>query len=389
MKRNGPSLQALVQPLGRDIFLRKYFPHRLHVSHGSLRRFSTLTRLNELKSVEAAAHACRSEVRVWARGVDVPVDGVEAMACFRTGMSLYMRKVERFIPAVAQLLTNVASDLGVEAADCRADLLASNPGHGVYLHFDAVDAFNIQLMGSKRWRTAPNRSLVHPLDSYGRDFGEPGDELSSYSTGTFPRKMPAGCATHHMRPGSVIYLPKGMWHDTRVVGTGQSLALIINVHAPNWADRVIGALKRRLLSLPRFRQTTYGSSPGDGASRRRLRDAVVELERLAPRELFSDLHPYLYAVFAPRMPFRVTRKSRGRARHSVRVTRQNHSIDLEFESLRLARAIEHVVSTSDGIHGVALLDRFDVADDYLAGALKLLVNHRLLRRNPESLMPHD
>jgi hypothetical protein len=36
------ALRALVSPLQEDVFLRDYFPQRLHVSHGPLGRFARL-----------------------------------------------------------------------------------------------------------------------------------------------------------------------------------------------------------------------------------------------------------------------------------------------------------------------------------------------------------
>ena len=107
------ALRALVSPLQEDVFLRDYFPQRLHVSHGPLGRFARLLDVDQLKDAESVARACRTRVRVWSHGVDVRVDGVDAMECYRAGMTLYMNEVERFIPAVDRLVRRVATDLGI------------------------------------------------------------------------------------------------------------------------------------------------------------------------------------------------------------------------------------------------------------------------------------
>ena len=162
------------------MFLRKYFPHQLLVCHGPLRRFSSLLDVDELRDVEAAARACRTRVRVWSRGVDVHVDGVEAMDCYRAGMTLYMSSIGRFIPAVDRLVRSVAADLDIRFEQCGADLIASRAGAGAPMHFDSDDGFNIQIKGRKRWRTAPNRWVAHPLVSYGVGY-------------TPPDRCPIGC----------------------------------------------------------------------------------------------------------------------------------------------------------------------------------------------------
>jgi len=196
------------------------------------------------------------------------------MECYRAGMTLYMNEVERFIPAVNRLVRRVATDLGIPFDHCGGDLIASKPGAGASMHFDSDDGFNIQIRGRKRWRTAPNRWVAHPLVSYGVGFADIGRQLSAHASGPMPDRMPAGSRTHYVRPGSVVYLPRGTWHETQVVGRDESLALVVNLRVPNWADRVIEALsgvccRGHASGRPRSRGTRPAAARGRCCRRRR------------------------------------------------------------------------------------------------------------------------
>ena len=383
-RRRMSALRSLVHPLAEDVFLRQYFPQRLHVSHGPPQRFSHLLDVDELKDAESAARACRTQVRVWSRGVDVRVDGVEAMECYRAGMTLYMNEVERFIPAVDRLVRSVATDLGIPVDHCGGELIASRPGAGASMHFDSDDGFNIQLRGRKRWRTAPNRWVVNPLVSYGVGFADIGRQLSAHASGPMPSRMPVHSRTHHVRPGSVIYLPRGTWHETQVVGSDESLALVVNLRVPNWADRVLDALKRRLMARPVFRATAYGMTASGNGSGSLLHEAVREVESIAPHELFADPSPYLFAFFAPTAHDRCTLTSRGRAQHVLRVYHAHRgSTEMVFEDRTLARALQRVLARPAGIYGVMLLEDFGGDSQDLGRALRMLVDEGLLRRFTE------
>jgi 50S ribosomal protein L16 3-hydroxylase len=381
-------LRSLIYPLAEDVFLRRYFPQRLLVSHGPLRRFSRLLALDELKDAESAARACRSYVRVWSRGVDVHVDGVEAMDCYRAGMTLYMTGIGRCIPAVQRFVRDVATDLGIPAEQCGADLIASRAGAGAPMHFDSDDGFNIQLRGRKRWRTAPNRWVAHPLVSYGVGYPDIGRQLSANANGPMPERMPASSRTHHVRPGSVVYLPRGTWHETQVVGREDSLALVVNLSVPSWADLVLDALRRRLVSRARFRETAYAMGASGTRVKALLDEAAREIGSITPPEIFSDPSPYLFALFSPNGSDRCTLTSPGKARHVLRVHHARRgSTELILEDRALARLLQHVLTQPGGVHGTALLERFGGDSQDLAGALRMLVAKKLLRRSTDPPAP--
>jgi len=84
--------------------------------------------------------------------------------------------------------------------------------------------------------------------------------------------------------GAVIAQGLSAGAATQVVGRDESLALVVNLRVPNWADRVIEALKRRLLSRPRFRETAFERyASGSGARALRSDDSSSRPNSRQPR----------------------------------------------------------------------------------------------------------
>jgi len=185
-----------------------------------------------------------------------------------------------------------------------------------------------------------------------------------------------------------VYLPRGTWHETQVVGRDESLALVVNLRVPNWADRVIDALKRRLLSRPHFRGAAYEMRASGRGVQALLHEAVREVESITPPQLFSDPSPYLFAFFFPRGHDRCTLTSPGKARHVLRVFHARRgSTELILEDRALARALKRALTQPGGIHGVTLLEEFEGDSQDLGRALKMLVGTRLLRRSTDPPPP--
>lgn len=56
-----------------------------------------------------------------------------------------------------------------------------------------------------------------------------------------------------MKPGSVLFLPRGVWHKTHA--ETEALSLNFTFTAPSWADIMTTALRSRLLQSPHWRET--------------------------------------------------------------------------------------------------------------------------------------
>ena len=158
------------------------------------------------------------------------------------------------IPFLEECLQSLRLDLGPSRLTySRALIYAIAEGRGTSPHFDQNINFVIQLSGTKRWWIAPNKSVQNPMTRY--TIGtEPDPELAGYLEAPMPKSFPKEEATEYiLRPGSILFLPRGSWHTTKA----ESLALSLNFtySAPTWIDIVICALRSRLSTSPDWRAT--------------------------------------------------------------------------------------------------------------------------------------
>jgi hypothetical protein len=57
--------------------------------------------------------------------------------------------------------------------------------------------------------------------------------------------MPDDAETVSAAPGSVVFVPGGHWHTTRVTSE-HSVALVLTVRPPTWSQRILGELEKAL-----------------------------------------------------------------------------------------------------------------------------------------------
>jgi hypothetical protein len=155
------------------------------------------------------------------------------------------------------MLRGLEQELGAPAGCARIGAFAAARGNGVTCHLDTEEVFSIQLAGRKRFRYAPAADLPNP---WGRQFnpGDPcDDDLYPQVGGGFPDPAKAHFETAEMAPGSVLFMPRGTWHETEA--SEDSLSVSIIVRMPTALDCALEALRARLLQDPRWRRPMYGA----------------------------------------------------------------------------------------------------------------------------------
>jgi 50S ribosomal protein L16 3-hydroxylase len=111
---------------------------------------------------------------------------------------------------------------------------ATPDGKGTAAHFDQNINFVLQLQGNKKWWLAPNLNVENPTQRYtiGQDLDH---ELASYSDPEMPSQMPTeDCREILLKPGSMLFVPRGYWHSTEA--EGEALALNFTFSQPTWVD---------------------------------------------------------------------------------------------------------------------------------------------------------
>eukprot|EP00962_Isochrysis_galbana_P026332 scaffold8155_cov111-Isochrysis_galbana.AAC.1 len=241
-----------------------------------------------------------------ARGADSfkTEDSSAALTCYRAGASLYFRAPED----VSDLLvTSLSQQLGMSfgalhpdgAHRSEVETFASRAGHVTGWHFDFQHNFTLQLRGRKRWTLRPG--TVHdpvrgctPMwtnsDAVTRDAAEAqAKNHAQHATGgAFDPEPPRGGEEEVvMVPGSVLYVPAGVWH--RVQAETDSLSINISVMGMSWADTVGAAVAQRLRAHPAARRPVSFFSVGEG--REQVYQVLTVLRAEAAALTPADLLP--------------------------------------------------------------------------------------------------
>ena len=130
----------------------------------------------------------------------------------------------------------ITDELGLVPGATRISAFASKRGHGLKAHYDQNDNFVCQARGSKRWRIARNAHVVNPTVGY--TVGEkPTPANMAEAPNGFPSELPTPFEVVDLTPGTVMFMPNGMWHDTETTGDA-SLHFNIQTGVATWKDVV-------------------------------------------------------------------------------------------------------------------------------------------------------
>jgi ribosomal protein L16 Arg81 hydroxylase len=295
----GPEiLTALLGADALDSFFSDYWPSRVFVAEGDKDRLPAALLDPELNQFDSLSRRYKGVVSFFGddrSGHMVPVEGIEAAAPYRCGLSVYLTDVGPCFPDVQQMVRQLEFELGVNEGCARAGVFASPTNGGISCHYDSVDVFSIQLRGSKKFDVAPVSEMPHPWGFQYMAGSKPIDDLYPQATGGFPDWENAEFRTVEMTPGTVLYMPRGTWHRTEA--EGDSIAVSIGMEPPSAAESVLEQLRLLLLQDPEWRQPLYGAW-GAGSMTDAAAERAEELIAKLPG-LVSNLTPALIA--SPKM----------------------------------------------------------------------------------------
>ncbi len=256
-----PGLDALLPAGDRAAFAASYAAGEPFVAHGLPDAFADLPLL---ASREALLGAWPLPVRAHLPDVadeisaiaTTPTDAAKLFAC---GMSLLFDDVETVAPTLGPWLAALRVELALPAlTQARCLVYATPAGGGTALHFDQNVNLVVQLHGTKRWTLATNAHVEAPMTRH--TAGLPADaELATYARTPLPDAMPPGAREIVLRPGSLLLVPRGVWHATHA--DTDALALNFTFTAPTWIDVFAAALRSKLALDPAWRATAAPASP--------------------------------------------------------------------------------------------------------------------------------
>jgi hypothetical protein len=284
-----------VAPVPVQQFFQDYWPERVFHSHGPLSRLPALFSSPELLSFRALA----ARYQGWlgfgrgARGSRmVSVQQVNPMHLYDMGLSVYLPDIAPNVPGAEPFLRQLEADLGIAEGSAHITVWASPKDDGAPTHFDGEDVFSIQLTGTKRFEVAPMKEYTFPV---GAQFGPEApsyDEMYPQLENGFPEAVEAEFKAVDMKPGSVLFVPRGTWH--RTTAEHDSFAISIGIRPPSVMDSFLEQLRYVLLQHPEWRRPLYGVH-GSTVQRQQALDRAEKVLATAPNAVrtigTSDLAP--------------------------------------------------------------------------------------------------
>jgi ribosomal protein L16 Arg81 hydroxylase len=196
-----------------------------------------------------------------------PISPQNAAQFQEIGATLYFINVP--LPA---LTDSLADFLGAPRRKVLASLFFTPAGGGAVPHFDKNENFTIQLTGGKRWQVGETPMVACAPESY-----------TLGSSVILPALVPLLAEaerpperTVDLKPGTLLYVPRGTVHHT---GAGEpSWSLNLSYCPATWLDLLQVGLQTRLAASPAWRGTVTGAG-GDPAARdaNRLPELLAEL----------------------------------------------------------------------------------------------------------------
>jgi ribosomal protein L16 Arg81 hydroxylase len=139
-------------------------------------------------------------------GKGIVVDLPRVRQWMRRGASLILNGIETAAPGLRALTTVLAAETGGEIV---TNLYCSWRAHPAFAsHFDPHDVYALHIAGEKRWRV------------YQRHFEAPIDHpaFNNLNQAFHDKHKGSVTLTADMRPGDVLYIPCGFYHDALATG---------------------------------------------------------------------------------------------------------------------------------------------------------------------------
>lgn len=261
-------LKELINPVTVESFVKdNWLANKPIVIHSDIKRFENFPFLFNLLSLKEFAPKYHGRVSmIHPDGTSLNVqNGREAVPYLEKGYTVYFRHIQNYFPEIQTVLNQLAKDLGMPANQFTAEIFTSSGISGVPFHSDYDLNFSLLLSGErKEWKYAENTSILNQTGicmPANVDQIEP-SQLKYLTDKPLPSEMPANSVTGVLKPGDLIFMPRGWWHTTHSVG--ECLCVNFVMKGPHWAHFLATALEKDLVSKAIWRRYPYGVAANDG-----------------------------------------------------------------------------------------------------------------------------
>jgi hypothetical protein len=238
----------------------------------------------ELESAEAALAGASNVTFFKPDGTaGLVADGQAALPLYRLGLTVYF--AGRHIPGLRATTERLCADLGLPSGSFVSEIFCSDGKSGVQMHSDFDVNFALLLQGNKRWRLAENHHIRNQTGVCRPGSVEQPNplQLELADTLPFPDDMPADATTVDMEAGSLLFLPRGWWHDTSA--SGKCLQVNFVMKSPMWMTVLTRALTTRLRRDPDWRDYAYDLFADDPERREAALGQLADLLAGLPEQL--------------------------------------------------------------------------------------------------------
>jgi ribosomal protein L16 Arg81 hydroxylase len=245
MMANGFTLDDLIAPVTRDEFIHKYWEKGyFHIQRNDPDLFRHLFSLDDIDRWLAATRTGgATSVLITApegtqagvqsyRPQEITVDKV--YEAFAQGHSIILNQLEESWPPLSSLVKGLGRTFG---GDVEVSVYVTPKTSRILpVHTDAQDVFILQVNGVKVWRLHEMKELAVEHLKHWKELVYP------LSWGKARTQTPL-LAELVLRPGDVLYVPRGMPHCA-VARDETSLHLTVSVAPFYWVDFVKAALEQ-------------------------------------------------------------------------------------------------------------------------------------------------
>jgi len=287
MKEGQTVLESLIAPLTTEQFFSDYWPERVYASHGELERLPGMFRSPVLRDIESLSGHYHGRV-LFTRGREssfmVPAENGCPKTLFDMGLTVYLDNIQPCLPKSPMVLQALERNLGIPPGTARIGAFASPPGDGASCHYDTEDVISIQLTGTKAFHVAPVEEVRYPIGMQYSPGAAPYSDLYPQVAGRFPDWKDAKFECIEMRPGSVLFMPRGTWHRTEA--DEPSLSVTIAMRPPSAAEVILENVRWLLLQDASWRKPLYGAY-GDMRQKDAAMEAAGQLLEKLPQQVKS------------------------------------------------------------------------------------------------------
>jgi 50S ribosomal protein L16 3-hydroxylase len=246
----------------RDCWMRRHF--LAHLDEAEFRALKE--ELAELDPITLISQHKDEVVSVWfedmqGRTQAVDLSPPDALKFYEAGMTIFLPNVST--PTINRWQIQMAHSLARPPRNFLSSLFISREGNVSACHFDHLESFTIQLSGTKTWKLMENRQVPLPTVNYSANTLRPHqEELWLYAEKPLPKKVSDDAERVTVTPGSILYVPRGYWHEVEAAADSISLLLAFPVYT--WLDLVLPSL--RTILLPRLEWRENVIYPHDAQS---------------------------------------------------------------------------------------------------------------------------